>query len=136
MQAESLRYTICFCHCGDRILMLYRSNAPNRQRWNGLGGNIEPGETPLACVQREILEEAEIDLSMAYHLHYAGIVTWNVGSDLLSPTGGMYAFIADLPPDWPVCKNLYQLPPRNDKHGRQDRAHEAVGYVFAQPAAN
>src|SRR5438270_7136742 len=102
MQAESLRYTICFCRCGDRVLMLYRSNAPNRQRWNGLGGNIEPGETPLACVQREILEEAEIDLSIARHLHYAGIVTWNVGSDLPRPTGGMYAFIADLPPAWPI----------------------------------
>ncbi len=63
---------------------------------------IEPGETPLACVQREILEEAEIDLGMAHHLHYAGIVTWNVGSDLLLPTGGMYAFIADLPSNWPI----------------------------------
>ena len=82
--------------------MLYRSNAPNRQRWNGLGGKLEAGEAPLACVQREILEEADIDLRMAERLHYAGIVTWNVGSDLLSPTGGMYAFIADLPLDWPI----------------------------------
>ncbi len=82
--------------------MLYRRNAPNRQRWNGLGGKLETGEAPLACVQREILEEADIDLRIAAYLHYAGIVTWNVGSDLLSPTGGMYAFIADLSHDWPI----------------------------------
>ncbi len=65
-------------------------------------GKLEAGEVPLACVQREILEEAGIDLRMAERLHYAGIVTWNVGSDVLSPTGGMYAFIADLPSDWPI----------------------------------
>ncbi len=82
--------------------MLYRSNAPNRQRWNGLGGKLETGEAPLACVQREILEEADIDLRMAERLHYAGIVMWNVGSDLLSLTGGMYVFIAYLPPHWPI----------------------------------
>lgn len=82
--------------------MLNRRNAPNRQRWNGLGGKLETGEAPLACVQREILEEAVIALRMAERLHYAGIVTWNVGTDLLSPTGGMYAFIADLPSDWPI----------------------------------
>ena len=102
MQEVLLRYTICFCCCGDMVLMLYRSNAPNRQRWNGLGGKLEPAETPLACVRREILEEASIDLQVAERLHYAGIVTWNVGSDLLSPTGGMYAFIAQMPPDWPI----------------------------------
>ncbi|MHB8596943.1 MAG: NUDIX hydrolase [Ktedonobacteraceae bacterium] len=102
MQEVLLRYTICFCCCGDKVLMLYRSNAPNRQRWNGLGGKLEAGEAPLACVHREILEEADIDLRMAERLHYAGIVTWNVGSDLLITTGGMYAFIADLPHDWPI----------------------------------
>jgi|SRR5579872_726588 len=102
MQEVLLRYTICFCCCGDRVLMLYRRYTPNRQRWNGLGGKLETGELPLACVRREMWEEAEIDLQMAQCLHYVGIVTWNVGSDLLSPTGGMYAFIAEVPPDWPI----------------------------------
>ena len=102
MQEIPLSYTICFCCCGDRVLMLYRRYKPNQQRWNGLGGKIEEGEAPLACVQREIWEEAEIDLRLAESLYYAGIVTWNVGTDVLMPTGGMYAFIGYLPTDWPM----------------------------------
>lgn len=90
--------------------MLYRRYAPNRQRWNGLGGKLETGESPLACVHRELWEEAEIDLRMAQCLHYAGIVTWNVGTDLLSPTGGMYAFVAHLSPDWPIWKGEHETP--------------------------
>lgn len=65
-----LPYTICFCLCGERVLMLYRNKPPNAQRWNGLGGHIESGETPLVCVRREILEEAEIDLRQAQELRY------------------------------------------------------------------
>lgn len=38
--------------------MLYRTFPPNAQMWNGLGGKIEAGETPLASVQREVQEEA------------------------------------------------------------------------------
>ncbi len=57
-----LPYTICFCLRGEQVLMLYRSKPPNAQRWNGLGGRIEEGETPLVCVQREIFLE--------YRCHY------------------------------------------------------------------
>src|ERR1700738_2820489 len=75
----SLLYTICFCFQGDSVLMLFRNKPPNAQRWNGLGGKFQPGETPLMCVQREIMEEAGIDLHLAERLHFAGIVTWGSG---------------------------------------------------------
>ncbi len=52
----SLLYTICFCRCADKVLMLYRNRPPNQNHWNGLGGKIQVGETPLECAQREILE--------------------------------------------------------------------------------
>ena len=97
-----LPYTICFCRCGDKLLMLYRNYPPNRYRWNGLGGKIHAGETPLECVQREILEEANIDLHRATLLRFAGIVTWPVGADSTIPSRGMYAFVADLPTNWPT----------------------------------
>lgn len=98
----SLPYTICFCCQGDKVLMLYRKKPPNRNRWNGLGGKIQVDETPLACMQREILEEANIDLRKSAFLRYAGIVTWPIGADSTTSISGMYAFIADLPLRWPT----------------------------------
>lgn len=92
-----LPYTICFCLCEEYILLLYRNKAPNQHLWNGLGGKIQEGETPLACVQREILEEADIDLNMANSLRYCGLVTWNFGADPTRDSRGMYTFIAYLP---------------------------------------
>lgn len=92
-----LPYTICFCRSGDKILMLYRNRPPNQHRWNGLGGKIRVDETPLACVQREVMEEAGIDLHKVQRLRFAGIVTWLLGADSTSSSKGMYAFVADLP---------------------------------------
>lgn len=95
-----LPYTICFCLCGKQVLMLYRSKPPNAGRWNGLGGKIEIGETPLAGIQREMLEEAAIDLRLTGELRYAGIVTWISGKATSKPDQGMYVFLAQLAPDF------------------------------------
>jgi 8-oxo-dGTP diphosphatase len=90
--------------------MLYRNKPPNQHRWNGLGGKIQVGETPLVCVQREILEEANIDLNKAPLLRFAGIVTWPVGADSTASSSGMYAFIVDLPTDWPTSEGVGMIP--------------------------
>lgn len=76
--------------------MLYRALAPNDQLWNGLGGKIEVGETPLISVQREVQEEAGIDLREASSLFFAGIVTWRLTGH--NEKKGMYVFIAHLSP--------------------------------------
>lgn len=87
-----LQYTICFCRYSELVLMLYRYRPPNQFHWNGLGGKLQENETPQTCVQREVLEEANVDLHMAHSFRFAGIVTWDFGA---GPGGGMYAFIAD-----------------------------------------
>ena len=74
--------------------MLYRTFPPNAQLWNGLGGKIESGETPLASVQREMQEEAGIDLKKASSLFFAGISTWGLVDHNL--VKGMYVYIAYL----------------------------------------
>lgn len=100
-----LPYTICFCCYEQQVLMLHRTLPPNAQLWNGLGGKIEAGETPLVSVQREMQEEANIDLSEAPSLFFAGITTW--GPMNLGPQKGMYAFIAQL--SEPQARRVHEL---------------------------
>lgn len=56
--------------------MLYRNkkkNDINQNKWIGLGGKLEPGESPEQCLVREIQEEAGVLLT-SYRLR--GILTF------------------------------------------------------------
>ncbi|MCZ8523225.1 MULTISPECIES: NUDIX hydrolase [Paenibacillus] len=86
-----LEYNIAFLRRGDRILMLNRSKPPLLGLWNGVGGKLEPGETPLASVRREIREETGLALEETA-IHFGGVVTWEVDGRM---AGGMYAYTAD-----------------------------------------
>jgi len=46
--------------------MVHRNRRPGDMhwgKWNGLGGKVIPGETPEACVIREVLEESGLTIS-------------------------------------------------------------------------
>lgn len=88
-----LKYTICFIKRHDKILMLNREFPNWMGVWNGVGGKLEKDETPEACVLREIKEETGIELSNK-DVTYKGKVIWEVDQ---FRSGGMYAFIAELP---------------------------------------
>lgn len=85
-----LKYTLCLIRNGDRFLLLNRLKKPQMGTWNGVGGKMETGETPLESVIRETFEETGIQLK---ELVYAGNVIFR------SKEGreGMYLFMADLP---------------------------------------
>lgn len=87
-------YTICFCRHGDSILMLYRHRPPNAFLWNGIGGKIEVGETPLAGVSREVVEEAPFSLDHADDVRHTGVVSWPGQGARDEATQGMYVFVA------------------------------------------
>lgn len=53
--------TLCYVRKDGRTLMVHRikkANDIHQGKWNGLGGKLEPGETPEECACREILEES------------------------------------------------------------------------------
>jgi 8-oxo-dGTP diphosphatase len=53
--------TLCYLRRDEQTLMVHRvkkANDMHQGKWNGLGGKLEPGETPEECAVREIYEEA------------------------------------------------------------------------------
>ncbi|PKO12786.1 MAG: hypothetical protein CVU39_21870 [Chloroflexi bacterium HGW-Chloroflexi-10] len=83
-----LKYTVGFLTFAEDILLLLRNNAPNAGKWNGIGGHIEVGESAYQCMQREIMEEANIPVA---EMAFGGILTWD-GFEI--PPGGLYIFSA------------------------------------------
>ena len=51
--------SLCYLERGGQYLMLHRvkkENDENKDKWIGIGGKFEPGESPEDCVCREVLE--------------------------------------------------------------------------------
>ncbi len=68
--------TLCYIERGDEYLLLHRvkkENDLNHDKWIGLGGKFEPGESPEECLLREVKEETGLTLTS---WRYRGIVTF------------------------------------------------------------
>jgi 8-oxo-dGTP diphosphatase len=53
--------TLCYVRRDGQTLMIHRvkkANDMHAGRWNGLGGKLNPGESPEECAIREIYEES------------------------------------------------------------------------------
>ena len=58
--------TLCYIRQNGAYLMLYRNkkkNDPNEGKWIGIGGKVEPLETPDQCILREVREETDLTLT-------------------------------------------------------------------------
>jgi len=70
MRTEPLPYKIaCLCDLRDaagRVLLIHRVKHPNKDLFSPIGGKLdtETGESPAQCAQREIREEAGIEVPM------------------------------------------------------------------------
>lgn len=87
-----LNTTLCYIEKDGAYLMLHRvkkKNDMNHDKWLGIGGKFEDGETPYECARREIFEETGL---VPKELYYRGIVTFV--SDIYG-TEYMHLFTAD-----------------------------------------
>ncbi len=72
-----IQSTLCYIENGSgQYLMLHRvkkEHDANRDKWIGIGGKFEDGESPEDCVLRETREETGLTLT---EYHYRGLVTF------------------------------------------------------------
>ena len=75
--------TLCYIEQDGKYLMLHRTvkkNDVNKDKWIGVGGHFEHGESPEECLLREVKEETGYTLTS---WKYRGIVTFVYGEDSL-----------------------------------------------------
>ena len=68
--------TLCYIEKDDAYLMLHRIkkvNDENHDKWIGVGGKFEAGESPEDCLLREVQEETGLTLT---DYRYRGLVTF------------------------------------------------------------
>ena len=71
---DLLQTTLCYLDQDGCYLMLHRIKKKkdvNHDKWIGVGGKFEPGETALACALREVQEETGLTMQ---NPQYRGIV--------------------------------------------------------------
>jgi len=84
--------TLCYIEKDGDYLLLHRVKKEgdiNRDKWIGVGGKFEAGESPEDCLLREVREETGLELT---HYQYRGVVTFV--SDLCE-TEYMHLFWSD-----------------------------------------
>jgi len=84
--------TLCYLKQDGKYLMLHRTvkkDDVNKDKWIGVGGHFEEGESPEECVLREVREETGYTLTS---YQYRGLVTFISGDGV---TEYMSLFTAD-----------------------------------------
>ena len=88
---RAVNTTLIYIECGGEYLMLHRTkkeNDCNRDKWIGIGGKYEEGESPEECALRETKEETGLTLT-SYRCR--GMVTFLLGE----LTEYMFLYTAD-----------------------------------------
>lgn len=110
--------TLCYIEKENKYLMLHRikkENDINKDKWVGVGGHIEEGESPEECIFREVKEETGLVLTN-YRLR--GLVTfvlekWGTEYMFLYTADGFVGEITECNEgklEWFEKENVYELP--------------------------
>ena len=85
MGERSKLTTLCYIEKDDSYLMLHRvskKNDENKDKWIGIGGHFEEGESPEECMLREVREETGLTISVGVSFKK---VFAKLGSDYKKP---------------------------------------------------
>ena len=95
--------TLCYIEHEDSYLMLHRTKKEhdiNKDKWIGVGGHFEEGESPDDCLVREVREETGLTL-ISYHLR--GVLTFSTND---WPTEYIFLYTA--------TADVHELPECNE----------------------
>jgi len=84
--------TLCYIETDDCYLMMHRVKKEkdiNKDKWVGVGGHFEEGESPEECLLREVYEETGLTLT---NFRLRGVVTFSTD---VYPTEYMFLYTAD-----------------------------------------
>jgi len=61
---------LVLCKKTDKVLLLKRNCEPHKGKWSLLSGGIDEGETRMAALKREIMEEIKVDADDKIDIKY------------------------------------------------------------------
>ena len=111
--------TLCYIEKDGAYLMIHRvkkKNDENKDKWIGIGGKLEAGESPFDCARREVLEETGLTLK---NIRYRGIITFvsNIDGTEYMHLFSSDSFVGEIKGDcdegnleWIKKQDLYSLP--------------------------
>lgn len=124
-------YVAGLLFCNQMVALVLKARPEwQRGRWNGIGGHIESGETPLQAMTREFTEETGVEFENWEHFAtlkcdtHNGLIFWFRGevSELVSLEGE-----ADEPCEWhdssalpPTIPNIHWLSEMAHHRQRHD----------------
>ena len=71
-------FTLCIIHQGNKVLLGMKKKGFGAGQWNGFGGKVEPNEEIQHAAQREVLEEAGVQVTDISHV---GILNFEFESE-------------------------------------------------------
>ncbi|MBO4636044.1 MAG: NUDIX domain-containing protein [Clostridiales bacterium] len=112
---------ICYIVKGDDVLFIVKNSGLNKDKWLGIGGHMEEGESPYESISREIFEETGIGSGSLADLKQRGFMTF---VNTVYPDEHIHVFTAEYKGDissmplscnegdlrWVDKKDIYDLP--------------------------
>ena len=89
--------TLCYIETEDSYLMLHRVKKEgdmNRDKWLGVGGHFEKGESPEECLLREVKEETGVSASIIKYIGKSQY-SFNTPQDMVEKDVHWYLMMAD-----------------------------------------